>query len=82
MAARLCRLRGIEKTFHHLAACKNNISVVSSQQTEAVTKCDLTLSQTSNFRLFLTERVCRPQFQIDENIRKLFKQVENTVGKG
>ena len=38
--------------------------------------------QTTNFRLFQTERVCRQQFQYDENGRKLSKQVENTVGKG
>ena len=40
----------------------------------------LTLSQTTNFRLFQTERICRPQFH--ENGRRLSKQVENTVGKG
>ena len=38
--------------------------------------------QTTNFRLFQTERVCRRQFQISRNERKLSKQVENTVGKG
>ena len=42
----------------------------------------LTHYQTTNFRLFQTKRVCRQQFQIDENGRKLSKQVENTVGKG
>ena len=42
---------------------------------------DLTLSQTTNFRLFQTKRVCRRQFQIDENGIKFCKQVENTVGK-
>ena len=36
----------------------------------------------TDFRLFQTERVCRRQFQFDENGRKLSKQVENTVGKG
>ena len=36
----------------------------------------------TNFRLFQTERVCRQQFQINENGRKLSKRVENTVGKG
>ena len=41
----------------------------------------LTHYQTTNFRLFQTERVCRRQFQ-DENGRKLSKQVENTVVKG
>ena len=43
---------------------------------------ELTHYQTTNFRLFQTERVCRRQFQIDENGRKLSKRVENTVGKG
>ena len=36
----------------------------------------------TNFRLFQTKKVCRQQFQIDENGRNLSKQVENTVGKG
>ena len=35
--------------------------------------------QTTNFRLFQTERVCRRQFQICQRRKK---QVENTVGKG
>ena len=35
-----------------------------------------------NFRLFQTERVCRRQFQIKKNGRKLSKRVENTVWKG
>ena len=42
----------------------------------------LTLSQTTNFTLFQTERVCRRQSFFDENGRKLSKRVENTVGKG
>ena len=42
----------------------------------------LTHDQTTNFRLFQTERVCRSQFQFDENGSKLSKWVENTVGKG
>ena len=36
----------------------------------------------TNFRLLRTERVCRRQFQIDENGRKLSKWVENAVEKG
>ena len=36
----------------------------------------------TNFRLFQTEKVCRRQFKIGENGRKLFKPVENTVEKG
>ena len=36
----------------------------------------------TNFTLFQTDRVCRRQFQFDENGRQLSKQVENTVGKG
>ena len=42
----------------------------------------LTLSQTTSFRLFQTERACRRQFQLDENGRKFAKWVENTAGKG
>ena len=42
----------------------------------------LTHYQTTNFRLFQTERVHRRQFQIYENGRKLSKLVENTVGNG
>ena len=42
----------------------------------------LTHYQMTKLRLFQTERVCRRQFQIDENERKLSKQVKNTVGKG
>ena len=39
----------------------------------------LILSQTTNFRLFLSEKVCRRQFQ---KSGKFFTWVENTVGKG
>ena len=45
----------------------------------------LTHYQTTNFRLFQTERVCRRKdenFKFNENGRKLPKRVENTVGKG
>ena len=42
----------------------------------------LTHYQTTNFRLFETERVCGRQFQFDQNGRKPPKRVENTVGKG
>ena len=40
----------------------------------------LALSQTTNFRLYQTERVCRRKFY--ENSKKSPKRVENTVGKG
>ena len=40
----------------------------------------LTLSQTTNLRLFQTKRVCRRQFQTYRE--KLSKLVENTEGKG
>ena len=42
----------------------------------------LTFNQMTDFRLFQTERVCRWQFQIWRNGRKLSKRVENIVGKG
>ena len=54
---------------------------ISIQEVESAIR-SLTHYQTANFRLFQTERVCRRQFQIDENGRKLSKRVENTVGKG
>ena len=40
----------------------------------------LTLYQTTNFRLLQIERLYRRQFK--GNGRKVFKPVENTVGKG
>ena len=43
---------------------------------------ELTLSQTTNCRVFQTERVCRRQFQVDKNGSKLSEWVENTAGKG
>ena len=42
----------------------------------------LTLSQTTNFRLFQTERVCRRQFQIWWKSQKVLQMGKNTVGKG
>ena len=44
-----------------------------------VSVADLTYYQTTNFRLFQTED---DNFKLDENGRKLYKRVENTVGKG
>ena len=44
-----------------------------------------TFSQTTNFKLFQTEPVCRQavnNFKFDENGRKFSKWVENIVGKG
>ena len=41
----------------------------------------LTLSQTTNFRRFQTQRVCRRQFKFDKNVVKFSKWVKNTVGK-
>ena len=43
----------------------------------------LTLSQTTNFLLFQIQSFgSEYNFRFDENGRKFFKQVENTVGKG
>ena len=42
----------------------------------------LTLSQTTNFTLFQTERlIAYDNFNFDENGRKLSKWIENTVAK-
>ena len=44
---------------------------------------ELTLSQTTNFRLFQTEtEFAHYNFTFDEIERKFTKRVENTVGKG
>ena len=40
------------------------VSEGKCNKTRAVTVCDLTLSQTTNFRPFQTESVCRRQFQL------------------
>ena len=42
----------------------------------------LTLSQTTNFRLFQTGRVTDDVFKCDGRCGKFFKWVENTEGKG
>ena len=42
----------------------------------------LTHYQTTNFRLFQTERFADDNFKFDDNGRKLSKLVENTGGKG
>ena len=59
---------------------KKNTMLFQFCQHASVTGKDLTLSQTTNFRLFQTERLCRRQF--DENGRKFSKWIENFVGKG
>ena len=42
----------------------------------------LTLSKTTNFRPFQTERVADDNTEFDEKRKKLSKRVENEVGKG
>ena len=42
----------------------------------------LTLSQTTNFRLFQILSVADDNFEFDENGRKFSKWLENTAGKG
>ena len=39
---------------------------------------DLTLPQTTNCRVFQTERICRQQFKFDESGRMFSKWVENS----
>ena len=50
-------------------------------KTEIIILATVNPFQTTNFRLFQTERVCRWQ-KFDENGRKLSIRIENTVGKG
>ena len=42
----------------------------------------LTLSHTTNFRLFKLTEFADDNFKFDDNGRKFLKQVENTMGKG
>ena len=42
----------------------------------------LTLSQTTNFRLFKMKEFPDHNIKFDENVREFSKQVENTEGKG
>ena len=42
----------------------------------------LTISQTTNFRFFRTERLSDENFKFDENGRKFSKWLENAVAKG
>ena len=42
----------------------------------------LTLSPTTNSRLFQLKKFADDNFKFDENGRKFSKRVENTVGKG
>ena len=71
----------------------NISSLKKTSKTQRNTKLDrllawqigykLPLSQTTNFRHFQNERVCRRQlFRFVGNRREVSKQVENTVGKG
>ena len=42
----------------------------------------LNFSQTTNFRLLKLKEFADDNFKFDENSRKFFDRVENTVGKG
>ena len=42
----------------------------------------LTFSHMTNFGLYQTEGVCRRNVKLNENGKKFFKRVENTVRKG
>ena len=42
----------------------------------------LTHYQTTNFRLFQTEKIADDNFKLDKNDGKFSKWIENTVGKG
>ena len=59
----------------------NIIKQCSPDKNYILSQC-FTLSQMTNFKCFQTERVCRRQFNFDENGRKFSKRVENTVEKG
>ena len=58
------------------------IREIPSYQTLQYLGIGLTLSQTTNFRLFQTKRLADDDSKFDENGKKLSKWVENNVGKG
>ena len=56
-------------------------SALQARKNKGLFRKGLTLSQTTNFGLFQTQRVCRRKFfKFDENGGKFSKSVENTVG--
>ena len=52
------------------------------QQKPILTDFSITHYQTTNIRLFQSERFADDNFKFEENGRKLSKWIENTVGKG
>ena len=66
-----------------MSVCQSYVTILPictikmSAQVKGLLTNPLTLSQTTNFRLSQTERVCR----YNENDRKFYKRVENTEGK-
>ena len=67
-----------------VSLCGNglNLSQMSPGFNVSVVQVFLALSQTTNFKLFQIERVCRWHFKFDEYGGKFSKLVENTVRKG
>ena len=57
------------------------LSIWTSLKICHLVKC-LTVSQTTNFRLFQTDGFADDNFRSDENGRKFFEKVEKTAGKG
>ena len=55
---------------------------MSAKQQNHAVKQSLTHYQTTNLDHFKLKKFADDNFKFDENGRKLFKQVENTVGKG
>ena len=84
--SQMLTLRSIPSVFSLLSLRLWGICVMKvkkySINTRAVRECDLTLWQTTNFRLFRTESLQTTISNLTKNGRKLSKQVENTVGKG
>ena len=68
--------------FSHCVFKRLVLQTHKNQKTRAcLGKGELTFSQTTNFRLFLTEGLQIGNFKFDENVSQLSRQVENTAGK-
>ena len=60
---------------------RNSICLVKIKSTRFMKWTHLTHYQTTNFRLFQTERVCRRQFQIWQKCKKVIQTVRKYCGK-
>ena len=69
------------RVYLHLIQFRCNRSLIEWHDVKYLKIFFLTLSQTTNFGLFQTERVCRHNFKFEENGRKIYKKGRKHCGK-